>query len=111
MKFFTRLLIISHFLLGFFPIFSANSVVYEQRRVNYIDSSLASTNGNKMILQAYKGMPLDTNALNAKLTSIATGVTSDFDIIELVRISFLTNGAYDAKILPVLNAVPYWINY
>jgi hypothetical protein len=29
----------------------------------------------------------------------------------MIRILFLTNGEYDSKILPVLNSVPYWINY
>ncbi len=88
----------------------ANNAIYEQRKSDYVDSCLASPFGQKLVLQAYKGVPLDTNLLNAKLANIVSGVTSDFDIIELVRISFLTNGAYDAKILPVLNSVPYWIN-
>lgn len=90
---------------------ASNNPAYEQRRLAYIDTALAAPNGAKIVLQAYKGLPLDTAALNAKLNNISTGVTSDFDIIELVRILYLSNGAYDAQILPVLNSVPYWINY
>jgi hypothetical protein len=91
--------------------FTANNPIYEQRRLDYIDSCLASSNGAKIVLQAYKGVPVDSNLLNAKLASIAAGNTSDFDIIELIRIVFLANGTYDAKVLPVLNSVPYWLNY
>ena len=88
-----------------------NNAIYEQRRLAYVDSSLAATAGNKIVLQAYKGVPVDTALLNAKLHSIFTGQTSDFDIIELVRVLNFSNGAYDTLILPVLNSVPYWINY
>lgn len=88
----------------------ANNSTYEQRRADYIDTALAATNGTKIILQAYKNVPVDTNLLNTKLNNIATGQTSDFDIIELVRILYLQPGVYDAKILPVLNSVPYWVN-
>lgn len=88
---------------------ASNNAVYEQRRADYVDTALASPNGTKIILQAYKGVPVDTNLLNAKLGNIYTGVTSDFDIIELVRILYLQPGVYDSKILPVLNSVPYWV--
>ena len=89
----------------------ANNANYEQRRLNYIDSALAYNGGNKLVLQAYHSGTVDTFALNAKLSSILTGQTSDFDIIEMIRVLYFTNGTYDAKILPVLNSVPYWINY
>ncbi|HLP19037.1 MAG TPA: T9SS type A sorting domain-containing protein [Chitinophagales bacterium] len=104
------------FLFAFFTMalvantMAANNAIYEQRRSDYVDSSLIAVNGTKLILQAYRDLPLDTNALNNKLNNIFTGQTSDFDIIELVRILYLTNGEYDAKILPVLNSVPYWVN-
>ncbi len=83
---------------------------YVLRSHAYVDSALSATSGAKLVLQAYKGVPLDTIALNSKLSDISTGVTSDFDIIELIRILYFTS-AYDYKILPVLNSVPYWINY
>jgi hypothetical protein len=92
------------------PSYSNNSI-YEQRKEAYIDSCLASASGKKLILQVHKGLPLDTSVLNSLLTSIPTRSTSDFIIIEMIRILFLTNGEYDSRILPVLNSVPYWINY
>jgi hypothetical protein len=87
----------------------ANNAVYEQRKQDYVDTSLVR-NGSKLILQAYRSLPLDMTVLNSKLSAIANGTTSDFTIIELIRLLFLTNGTYDAQILPVLNSVPYWIN-
>jgi hypothetical protein len=89
---------------------NANNATYEQRRLAYVDSALASNMGSLIILQSYKGVPVDSVLLTNKLNLIAAKETSDFDIIELVRILFFGNGAYDAKILPVINAVPYWIN-
>lgn len=88
----------------------ASNAVYEQRKQDYTDSSLINGGGTKLILQAYRGLPLDTSALNAMLNDISVGETSDFDIIELIRILYLTNGNYDAAILPVILAVPYWVN-
>ncbi len=88
----------------------ANNAIYEQRRMDYVDSCLASGSGARIVLQAYKGVPVDANLLNSKLASITTRSTSDFDIIELVRILYLDSGTYDAQILPVLYSVPYWVN-
>jgi len=88
----------------------ANGAAYEQRKEAYVDNSLSATSGNKLILQAYRDVPVDTVQLRAQLNSIATRTTSDFVIIEMIRILFLTNGEYDADILPVLYGVPYWIN-
>ena len=89
---------------------NANNATYEQRRLAFVDSSLAYNTGSLIILQSYKGVPVDSVLLTNKLNLIAAKQTSDFDIIELVRILFLSNGAYDSKILPVLYGVPYWIN-
>lgn len=92
------------------PELKANNAAYQQRQQSYIDSALNNTTTARIVLQAYKNIPLDTVALQAKLNSISTGETSDFDIIELIRILYFSNGGYDAQILPVLNSVPYWIN-
>jgi hypothetical protein len=89
----------------------AQSPAYTQRKTDYITTALASPNGEKLVLQAYQDLPLDANLLSDKLNEVTANTTSDFTIIELVRVLFLTNGEYDADILPVLNSVPYWINY
>lgn len=98
-------------LLSFFSQWlHAQSPEYTQRRDAYITNCLAAQGGEKLILQAYQGLPLNNTALTNKLNIISTGETADFTIIELIRILFLTNGEYDSQILPVLNSIPYWIN-
>ncbi len=91
------------------PAFAGNAD-YEQRRTDYISVALANFNADAITLQAYQGVPIDAAALNTLLAGIASGTTSDFGIVKLIRVLFFTNGAYDAQILPVLNSVPYWIN-
>jgi hypothetical protein len=88
----------------------ANNAAYEQRRNALIDSTLQNSGGNgiTLILQAYRNLPLDTAALNARLVG-APG--DDFSIIQWVRLLCLSNGSYNSQILPPLFSVPYWINY
>lgn len=88
----------------------ANNPAYEQRQANYINTALANINEDAISIQAHEGIPLDSAMLQDLLSRIATGETSDFDIVRLVRVLFFSNGAYDAQLLPVLNSVPYWIN-
>ncbi|MBL7776943.1 MAG: T9SS type A sorting domain-containing protein [Chitinophagales bacterium] len=89
---------------------AANNPIYEQRKNNYIDSAVANGTGNKMIFQAYRNVPVDSNQLNTMLGNLMAKSTSDFDIIQLIRILYQSNGQYDAKILPVLNTIPFWVN-
>src|SRR6185436_2455381 len=104
------------FALGIFFLFGSslpvlgNDPAYEQRRTDYINIALTNFNRDAITLQAYRGVPVDSAVLNLLLSGIASGETSDFDIVKLIRVLFFTNGAYDSQILPVLNSVPYWIN-
>ncbi|GIV33185.1 MAG: hypothetical protein KatS3mg031_0720 [Chitinophagales bacterium] len=87
----------------------ANNPDYEQRRTAYIDSALANFSDDAVTLQAYRGLPVDTQALHNLLAAVPVKSTSDFDIVKLIRILFFTNGTYDAQILPVLASVPFWL--
>jgi hypothetical protein len=108
-------LLSSLFCLAFISIglaaYSANDSIYEARRASYIATALANFDGDAITIQAYEGLPVDSATLAGDLSGIATGETSDFTIEQLVRVLYFTHGAYDAQILPVLNAVPYWVNY
>lgn len=88
----------------------ANDPAYEQRRLNYISTGLNSLNDNAIVLQAYQNQPVDSALLQSVLNIIPTKSTSDFDIVKLVRILFLTNGEYDTLILNTLNNIPFWLN-
>ncbi len=95
----------------FFSTFTGygNNPDYEQRRTDYINTALANFVGDAITLQAYKGVQVDSAALASALAVIPWGTTSDFTIVKLVRVLFLTNGEYDNQVLPVLNSVPYWL--
>ncbi len=93
----------------------ANNPVYENRRLAYIDSSLAHFSDHAIVLQAYKNQPLNQSALDGMTVGITTHGTVDFDLVKLVRILFLTNAqsntTYNSQILTAVNSLPYWINY
>lgn len=97
--------------LFFCTVAKANDTIYLQRKEAYIDNMLAAPGGEKLCLQAYRNLPLDTNELNDKLYEVQTNSTADFTIIEMVRLLYLTNGEYDSRIVPVLDGVKYWVNY
>jgi hypothetical protein len=89
-------------------LFSQNPA-FEQRKTIYNNEVLSNINNKPIIIQAYKNMPVDANALNTILTNISTKSTADFDIVKLIRILFFTNGEYDSLILPVLRPIPFWL--
>lgn len=88
----------------------ANDTIYEQRRLAYIDTALAD-NDKELVLQAYKGLPLDSAELHRKLALIPVKSTIDFDIVEFVRILYFTNGEYDSLILSNLEPIPFRLTY
>ena len=92
-----------------FQVATANNPEYEQRRTDYINNALANPINDAITIQAYANGTVDPVYLNDLLDGIATGLTSDFDIVKLIRVLYFTNGAYDSQILPVLNSVPYWL--
>ena len=89
--------------------FAANDSIYEARRNAYIDSCLANFSTFDITLQAYRGLPVDTAALNAMVASFPTDGTADFEIVQVVRILYLTNGQYDSAVLPTLSKLPFWL--
>jgi hypothetical protein len=82
---------------------------FEQRRVTYNNIALNNINDNSILIQAYKNLPVDVNILNTILNNIAIKSTSDFDIVKLIRVLFLSNGTYDSMILPILQPIPFWL--
>lgn len=97
--------------LSFFcnKIFAANDSIYEARRTAYINNCLSNFSTFDITLQAYKGIPVNSAALDTMLAQLPTDGTADFEIVQMVRILFLSNGQYDSTILPVLSKFPYWL--
>ncbi|CAN5343317.1 hypothetical protein BH09BAC1_BH09BAC1_30230 [soil metagenome] len=87
----------------------ANDSIYENRRQVYIDSSLHYSNNDVITIQAYVNGAVDTALINELLNQIPAKSTSDFDIVKLVRVLYLTNGAHEALILPALDTIPFWL--
>lgn len=82
---------------------------FETRRTAYINTALGNMNNDGLVIQAYKGLPVDPVLLNNILNSVATNQTSDFDVVKLIRILELSHGEYDSLILPVLRPIPFWL--
>jgi len=88
-----------------------NCQSFEDRRAQYIDSALTNFDNHAITLQAYQGVTVDQQTLDDIYAQIETRSTIDFAIVQLIRVMMLSNGAFDAEMIPVLNSVPYWINY
>jgi hypothetical protein len=62
----------------------ANNPVYEQRRTDYINNSLANFSRHTITIQAYMGVPVDSATLHQMVGDIAEEQsTVDFDIVQL----------------------------
>lgn len=88
----------------------AQNPAFEARRMAYNDSSMVHFGSSAICIQAYKGVPVDQPTLSSITSTITTNTVVDFNIVQLVRVLFLSNGQYDAQLLPALNSVPYFIN-
>ena len=89
--------------------YSANDSTYEQRRNAYIDSALINFGHHAIPLQAYRNVPVDSATLSSILNGLPTNGTADFDIVQLVRVLYLSNGQYDTAVMSVLNTLPFWL--
>ncbi|MFT5019251.1 MAG: hypothetical protein ACI9CU_000631 [Polaribacter sp.] len=84
---------------------------FEDRRDQYIDSALANPSNHGITVQAYEGVTVDQQTLDDIYAQIQTRSTIDFAIVQLIRVMMLSDEALDIEMIPVLNSVPYWINY
>lgn len=97
-------------LLGLLQPALSQNPAFEARRLAYNDSALAQFSASAICIQAYAGAPVDQPTLASITATMTTNTVIDFNIVQLVRVLFLSNGQYDAQLLPALNSVPYWIN-
>lgn len=89
---------------------------FEQRRNAMVDTVLTNNN-NAIILQAYRGLPVNVTELNRLVEEVPTRSTADFSITRLIRILFFSydsiagQGPYDSLILPMLDTIPFWLTF
>jgi hypothetical protein len=88
----------------------ANPPEYIQRQESYTQTALNNFRRDDVTLQAYKGLPVDRAALNNLLDEAQTSKEADFRIIRLVRVLCLSDGEYDAQIIPVLQGIKFWLH-
>jgi hypothetical protein len=98
-------------LLGFSQSTQAQNLAFEARRLAYNNAALAQFNASATCIQAYDGLQVDQPTLNGIVSTISTNQVVDFNIVQLVRVLFLSNGQYDSLLLPALNSIPFWINH
>jgi hypothetical protein len=107
-RFFTMAVLV--LLCGMLQSGLAQNPAFEARRLAYNDTALTQFNASAICIQAYNGVPVDQTTLSDIVATIGTNTVVDFNIVQLVRVLFLSSGQYDAQLLPPLNSVPYWIN-
>lgn len=83
---------------------------FQQRQAQYIDSVVANSYDDALIIQAYLDQPLAENYLDTIFNQFGARSTIDFKLVELIRIMYLTDGSYDQEILSQMETLPYWIN-
>ena len=88
---------------------AANDTIYEKRRNAYIDTALAHYNNQAITLQAYRGVQVDTGTLNGILNNITTDGTVDFNLVQLIRVLYFSNGQYDTIIKHAFDKIPFWL--
>ena len=87
-----------------------NDSTYVARQTSYIDTTLQSNTGNKLCLQAFRDLPIDSIELDTLLSKLPLRFTQDFQIVELIRVLFYSDSLYNNRILSVLDTIPFWIN-
>jgi len=89
---------------------TGSAQTFEDRKLQYNSNALSNFVDDAITIQAYEGVTVDQPSLDAIFNVMTTRTTIDFAIVKLVRVMMLSNGGYDAQIIPALNSVPYWIN-
>jgi hypothetical protein len=82
---------------------------YDERRQSFIDSSLKNITVPSSIPQALNGIPIPQASINFYLNRMANSGEFDFDLIQLVRIFYFTNGEYEPVFLPGIISSPLWL--
>lgn len=82
---------------------------YDQRIAAFIDSSLKNVNPSSSAIQAIKGLPVPQSTIDYFLEREANSGEFDFDLIQIVRLFYLSNGEYEPQLLPAIVSGPLWL--
>lgn len=84
--------------------------VYDARKQALFDSCVRNVNKSSSMIQAKLGLPVPQSTIDYYLNRMTTSGEFDFDLIEIVRIFYFSNGQYEAQLLPGILAGPNWLS-
>lgn len=86
-----------------------SQTVYDARKQAYIDSCIRNVNKSSCMIQAKLGIPVPQSTIDYYLNRMATSGEFDFDLIEIVRMFYFSNGQYESQLLSGILAGPNWL--
>lgn len=84
--------------------------VYDARKQALFDSSVRNVNNSSSMIQAKLGIPVPQSTIDYYLNRMATSGEFDFDLIQIVRVFYFSNGEYEPQLLPGILAGPNWLS-
>lgn len=84
--------------------------IYDARKQALFDSSIRNVNNSSSMIQAKLGIPVPQSTIDYYLNRMATSGEFDFDLIQIVRVFYFSNGEYEAQLLPGILAGPNWLS-
>jgi hypothetical protein len=82
---------------------------YDARIQSYMETSLNNPNNSTSTIQAFKGLPIDQSTIDYFLDRMETSGEFDFDLTQIVRIFYLSNGEYEPQLLPGILSGNLWL--
>lgn len=82
---------------------------YDERREAFIDVALSDVNFNSMVCQAYKGVPVNQETIDYLLNRLETSGEFDFNLVQIVRMFYFSNGEYEPLLIPAMSKIPLWL--
>lgn len=82
---------------------------YDARIQSYMEMSLNNPNVSSSTIQAFKGLPIAQSTIEYFLERMETSGEFDFDLAQIVRIFYLTNGEYEPELLPGILSGNLWL--
>ncbi len=83
--------------------------IYQSRISDYRNDYYNDGDVNAIPIQAFLKQPVDQNALEYIENRMKTSGEFDFNLVQLVRVLFLSNGEYESQLLPIIQSVPLWL--
>lgn len=82
---------------------------YQSRLSEYRQTAIDSFRSSTIPIQAFLNLPVDDTTLSNIIENINTNEVFDFNLVQLIRILYFSNGEYDDYILSAIQDVPMWL--